>query len=151
MRRTKHARSVEMELSLQFTALPPSTENTPSNVLIPAASDHTPASALQEFSRGILQAMNAQAQALERIADVLAGASSSAPSAKSIAKTPAASAANEDVSQLNAEIEFLHKEIKVLRGLMSSSEQIHQHDVEQLRKWLNRLGAAQGSQNSVEE
>ena len=34
---------------------------------------------------------------------------------------------------------------------MDSSEQIHQQDVEQLRKWLNRLGAAQDGQSGSGE
>ena len=34
---------------------------------------------------------------------------------------------------------------------MDSSEQIHQQDVEQLRKWLNRLGSAQDSQRGSGE
>ena len=73
MRRTRHARSVEMELSLQFPANAPAVKEAAQGVLVPSAPDYHPAPVLQEFSRGILQVLSAQAQALERIADVLSG------------------------------------------------------------------------------
>ena len=145
MRRTRHARSVEMELSLQFAAAPlKGQDNAADREVARAASaavvyEHNPVSIMQEFGRNILHVLNAQAQALERIADALDGAGAAAAE-----REPAASmAAVEAEAATSAEIEALRKEIKTLRGLMDSSEQIHQQDVEQLRKWLNRLGSGQ--------
>ena len=145
MRRTRHARSVEMELSLQFAAAPAEGQDSAAAretaQAAPAAVvyDHNPVAVMQEFSRNILHILNAQAQALERIADALDGAGAAAAE-----REPAASmAAVEAEAATSAEIEALRKEIKTLRGLMDSSEQIHQQDVEQLRKWLNRLGSGQ--------
>ena len=66
-------------------------------------------------------------------------------------RAPASASEKTEPVQSGADIEALRKEIKMLRGLMDSSEQIHQQDVEQLRKWLNRLGAAQDSQNGTGE
>ena len=144
MRRTRHARSVEMELSLQFAAVPAEGQVTAADQEVAQAApaavvyDYSPVSVLQEFSRNILHIMNAQAQALERIADALSGAVAPAPERET--GTPVA---HEAGAGTNVEIEALRKEIKTLRGLMDSSEQIHQQDVEQLRKWLNRLGSGQ--------
>lgn len=163
MRRTRHARSVEMELSLQFTAVP--AENQDGGVVsgavpgVPAALvyDYNPAAVLQEFSRGILQILGAQAQALERIADALSAsglavapqggagrvAAPGAPDAPGATASQTAPGGGANAGEASADIESLRKEIKTLRGLMDSSEQIHQQDVEQLRKWLNRLGSGQ--------
>ena len=146
MRRTRHARSVEMELSLQFTAVP--AENQDGGVVsgavpgVPAALvyDYNPAAVLQEFSRGILQILGAQAQALERIADALSASGLAAAPQGGVGRA-AAPGAGANAGEASADIESLRKEIKTLRGLMDSSEQIHQQDVEQLRKWLNRLGS----------
>lgn len=148
MRRTRHARSVEMELSLQFTAVP--AENQDGGVVsgavpgVPAALvyDYNPAAVLQEFSRGILQILGAQAQALERIADALSASGLAAAPQGGVGRA-AAPGAGANAGEASADIESLRKEIKTLRGLMDSSEQIHQQDVEQLRKWLNRLGSGQ--------
>ena len=150
MRRTRHARSVEMELSLQFPADAPAVKEAVDGVLVQAAPDYTPAPVLQEFSRGILQVLGVQAQALERIADVLSGIGQITP-VSGTAKSPAPKAVGAKNPQLDKDIEELRKEIKNLRGLMDSSEQIHQQDVEQLRKWLNRLGSAQDSQRGSGE
>lgn len=147
MRRTRHARSVEMELSLQFAAAPGQGQaggaNRETAQTAPAAVvyDHNPVAVMQEFSRNILHILNAQAQALERIADALSGVGTvtAAPERETTAPLPTPEAG----AGTNAEIEALRKEIKTLRGLMDSSEQIHQQDVEQLRKWLNRLGSGQ--------
>ena len=68
-----------------------------------------------------------------------------------MAKPPAPKTTGPENPQLDKNIEELRKEIKSLRGLMDSSEQIHQQDVEQLRKWLNRLGSAQDSQRGSGE
>ena len=150
MRRTRHARSVEMELSLQFAAVPAEgrdgiadrevAQTAPSAVVY----DYNPVAVLQEFSRNIRHVLNAQAQALERIADALAGTGTMAamPEHDTVAAKTAAPAPESNV-EASAEIEALRKELKTLRGLMDSSEQIHQQDVEQLRKWLNRLGSGQ--------
>ena len=145
MRRTRHARSVEMELSLQFAAVPAegrdgiadreAAQTAPSAVVY----DYNPVAVLQEFSRNILHVLNAQAQALERIADALTGTVAATPERGTGASAPAPEAG----AGTSAEIEALRKEIKTLRGLMDSSEEIHQQDVEQLRKWLNRLGSGQ--------
>ena len=148
MRRTRHARSVEMELGLQFTAVP--AENQDGGVVsgavpgVPAALvyDYNPAAVLQEFSRGILQILGAQAQALERIADALSASGLAAAPQGGVGRA-AAPGAGANAGEASADIESLRKEIKTLRGLMDSSEQIHQQDVEQLRKWLNRLGSGQ--------
>ncbi len=155
MRRTRHARSVEIELSLQFPANAPApakeaTKDAAPGAIVPAAYDYNPVAVLQEFSRGILQILGAQAQALERIADALAGSEKITAATPAPAKTAnRTTAATESQLQPSLEIESLRKEIKVLRGLMDSSEQIHQQDVEQLRKWLNRLGSAQDGQSSA--
>ncbi len=156
MRRTRHAGRVEMELSLQFTAV--AAENQDSGVVagvVPGATvvyDYNPVAVLQEFSRGLLQILGAQAQALERIADALSapglavapqGGSGQADSPCGAAASPATPRVGANAGEVNAEIESLRKEIRTLRGLMDSSEQIHQQDVEQLRKWLNRLGSGQ--------
>ena len=144
MRRTRHARSVEMELSLQFAATPAEGQDSAAGrkTIQPASAtvvyDYNPVAVLQDFSRNVLHILNAQAQALERIADALSGA---VPERGTGAPTQAV--AVEDGAEANVEIEALRKEIKTLRGLMDSSEQIHQQDVEQLRKWLNRLGSGQ--------
>ena len=148
MRRTRHARSVEMELGLQFTAVP--AENQDGGVVsgavpgVPAALvyDYNPAAVLQEFSRGILQILGAQAQALERIADALSASGLAAAPQGGVGRA-AAPGVGANAGEASADIESLRKEIKTLRGLMDSSEQIHQQDVEQLRKWLNRLGSGQ--------
>ena len=150
MRRTRHARSVEMELSLQFPANAPAVKEAAQGVLVPSAPDYNPAPVLQEFSRGILQVLSAQAQALERIADVLSGIERIVPE-NDAAKPPAPKAAGAENPQTGKDIEELRKEIKILRGLMDSSEQIHQQDVEQLRKWLNRLGSTQEGQSGSGE
>lgn len=148
MRRTRHARSVEMELSLQFPATAPVPADAAGDAAL-AVVEYNPVSALHEFSRGILQILNAQAQALERIADALAGMSHIAPAGEQAPRARAAAPAGpQNAPAVDADIENLRKEIKTLRGLMSSSEQIHQQDVEQLRKWLNRLAAVQDGQNS---
>lgn len=151
MRRTRHARSVEMELSLQFAAAPAEgrdgiadrelARTAPSAVVY----DYNPVAVMQEFSRNILHVLNAQARALERIADALAapGAIAAAAPDHQTATSKTAATAPEPGAGASAEIEALRKEIKTLRGLMDSSEQIHQQDVEQLRKWLNRLGSGQ--------
>ena len=152
MRRTRHARSVEMELSLQFAVAPAQSQGTGvASESAPGASatvvyDYNPVPVLQEFSRNILHILNAQAQALERIADALSAvglAGQTVAPGVSDAASPGAPAAVANAAGANAEIESLRKEIKTLRGLMDSSEQIHQQDVEQLRKWLNRLGSGQ--------
>ena len=150
MRRTRHARSVEMELSLQFPANAPAVKEAAQGVLVPSAPDYNPAPVLQEFSRGILQVLSAQAQALERIADVLSGIERIVP-ANDAAEPPAPKAASAENPQTGKDIAELRKEIKTLRGLMDSSEQIHQQDVEQLRKWLNRLGSTQEGQSGSGE
>ncbi len=150
MRRTRHARSVEMELSLQFPAQTPAVKGASESVLVSAVPDHNPAPALQEFSRGILQILGAQALALERIADALSGLRIT-PVSPEAAQAPSKMQAKSEPAQSGADIEALRKEIKILRGLMDSAEQIHQQDVEQLRKWLNRLGAAQDSQGGAGE
>lgn len=151
MRRTRHARSVEMELSLQFAAAPAEGRDGATDREIAQAApaavvyDYNPVAVMQEFSRNILHVLNAQAQALERIADALSGAgtvAAAAPGHETVANKTAATAP-EPGAVTSAEIEALRKEIKTLRGLMDSSEQIHQQDVEQLRKWLNRLGSGQ--------
>ena len=137
-----------MELSLQFTAVP--AENQDGGVVsgavpgVPAALvyDYNPAAVLQEFSRGILQILGAQAQALERIADALSASGLAAAPQGGVGRA-AAPGAGANAGEASADIESLRKEIKTLRGLMDSSEQIHQQDVEQLRKWLNRLGSGQ--------
>ncbi len=143
MRRTKHAKSVEMELSLQYPAH-----------MAPAKGEHTaiaeiqtrhPAAVLQEFSQNLLQVLTAQVTALERIAVALDGSLGSRP----VPQAPPADFAGSDTGEaISGEIESLRKEIKTLRGLMDSSEEIHQQDVEQLRKWLNRLGSAQENQGN---
>ena len=151
MRRTRHARSVEMELSLQFPANAPAVKEAVQGVLVRSAPDYSPAPILQEFSRGILQILSAQAQALERIADALSGIGQTTQTDSAPKSTASKTAAAQENPQLNKDVEELRKEIKTLRGLMDSSEQIHQQDVEQLRKWLNRLGAAQDGQSGSGE
>ena len=154
MRRTRHARSVEMELSLQFAAAPAEGQDSAAAretaQAAPAAVvyDHNPVAVMQEFSRNILHILSAQAQALERIADALSGVGAVAAAPKRANAAPPA--APEAGTGANAEIEGLRKEIKTLRGLMDSSEQIHQQDVEQLRKWLNRLGSGQSGPGAGE-
>ena len=154
MGRTKHARSVEMELSLQFASRAEKGEGDSSGALVPLLHDSGPGPALREFSLGFLQAVAAQTRALERIADVLSLAVQ--PGAVQTAGAQEGEAARQVVpegaaaSSLNSEIESLRKDIKTLRGLMSSAEEIHQQDLEQLRKWLNRLGASQDGKSSGE-
>lgn len=157
MGRTKHARSVEMELGLRFAPNAEKGAMSSSATLVPLPPESGPAPILRELTLGFLQALAAQTQALERIADALAGAVNPAainaagsrpPRGESL--SPGPSGAAENAGPLNVEIESLRKEIKTLRGLMSSSEEIHQQDVEQLRKWLSRLGAAQEGKSGGE-
>lgn len=141
MRRTKHAKSVEMELSLQY----PAQEIAKGEPLALAEiQTRHPAAVLQEFSQSLLQVLNAQASALEKIAEALGGGLPGPV----VAETPSVSAAVAGEDSFSREIENLRKEIKTLRGLMDSSEEIHQQDVEQLRKWLNRLGSSQENQGN---
>ena len=151
MRRTRHARSVEMELSLQFPTNAPAVKEAAQGVLVPAAPDYNPAPVLQEFSRGILQILGVQAQALERIADALSGIGQITPAGDTPTPPAPKTAPAPENPLLGKDIDELRKEIKILRGLMDSSEQIHQQDVEQLRKWLNRLGSAQDGQSGSRE
>ena len=44
--------------------------------------------------------------------------------------------------------EVLRKEISLLREQIRESEHVHQNDLEQLRKWLSRLGEALGSKQT---
>lgn len=153
MGRTKHARSVEMELGLRFAPNMREPALTPDVALVPLPPESSPAPILRELTVGFLQALAAQTNALERIADALTEGAS--PAALKTTKTALPSSeslppAMENTDPLNAEIESLRKEIKNLRGLMSSSEEIHQQDVEQLRKWLNRLGASQEGKSGGE-
>ncbi len=154
MGRTKHARSVEMELGLQFASRAEAGEGDSSGALVPLLHDGGPGPALREFSLGFLQAVAAQTRALERIADVLSLAVQPAVQATGAQESGAARQAvpegAEASSSLSAEIESLRKDIKTLRGLMSSAEEIHQQDLEQLRKWLNRLGASQDGKSGGE-
>lgn len=141
MRRTRHAQSVEMELSLHYPALVAA--EAAEQPALRGETPRPPAAALQEFGQGLLQALNAQARALERIAEVLgSGAFGGKEGTASTQAFPAQGRAAENVA---GEIESLRKEVKTLRGLLSSSEEIHQQDLEQMRKWLNRLGASQDS------
>lgn len=91
------------------------------------------------FASQVLSLMEGQTKALENIAAamaVFAERLSVAPSAVPQERT--ASAAGQDSASEAA----LRQEVAALREQIRSAEAVHQNDLEQLRKWLARLGEA---------
>ena len=74
-----------------------------------------------------------QTQALGRIADAL-------ESLVRQDKEAGQPAATSRVAEQNSELLALREEIQELRTLQMDAERLHQNDLEQLRKWLARLG-----------
>lgn len=105
----------------------------------------------QQFAGQILSLMENQTKALQDIAGALNAIAKRTPLAESAAANetdgenatesapPApASTENEDATEAPA----LREEITALREQMRTAENVHQNDLEQLRKWLGRLGEA---------
>ena len=140
MRRDKNAYAVDLALRNEAAG-----GGVPVPATMQEASLVTPAQAFpsQAFAAQMLSMMENQTKALQDIAGamgVFAEKLSVAPSAQPVAEGPTAPPVGTDSAQ--ADSEELREEISALREQMRTAESVHQNDLEQLRKWLTRLGEA---------
>ncbi len=111
---------------------------------------------LMRFMESQTQALQGVAQALENLSQSLAwqsaGTRGGGKSRKKELSTlpPAAQAvmgggrpeSREATPERAGDVDALHKEVQSLRTQLFNAEKVHQEDLEQLRKWLGRLGEA---------
>ena len=138
MRRDKNAYAVDLALRDSGDAGVPAVSSSARPV--PFIQDQPAASAA--LAGQMLSLMESQTKALQDIAGAmatLAGRLSAAPPAPAEASmtdpAPEGQASSGDDAALR-------EEITALREQMRASENVHQNDLEQLRKWLTRLGEA---------
>jgi DNA-binding transcriptional MerR regulator len=135
MRRDKNAYAVDLALR-DGEAPPRSSAATPLPVLREDASIGS-----SQLAGQMLAMMENQTRALEEIAEavslVAAALCRQAPE-----PVPAAVPAAPKDGEKDQDAALLREEVAALRERIRSSESVHQNDLEQLRKWLTRLGEA---------
>lgn len=133
MRRDKNAYAVDLVLRNDESAAHPHVPLAAAAVQAQDFSNSAP------FAGQVLALMENQTRALQDIASAMTvfaeRLSVAVPPASPHDVPPPSSAHNE-------ENERLHQEIAALREQIRTSETVHQNDLEQLRKWLSRLGEA---------
>lgn len=136
MRRDKNAYAVDLALrneSRRF-ALP-----VPASPAVPQVQDQGFA-ATAALSGRMLSLMESQTKALQDIAGAMTVfAEHFAVASRAASSLPGGPGGATPSSQDDA---ALREEIAALRERVRSSEDVHQNDLEQLRKWLTRLGEA---------
>lgn len=129
MRRDKNAYAVDLALRTEQDGVPS-----------PIAAPQSFMQTQTPFAEQMLSFMESQTKALQEIAgavNVFAERLPLAPAAPH--KRGAASPSD---PEYNGDAENLRQEIAALREQVRASESVHQNDLEQLRKWLARLGEA---------
>lgn len=137
MRRNKSAFAVD--LALRGTSPPPAPA--PGPALAPELA--VDAAAPAALSGQILSLMERQTEALQQIAGAMAVfaekiALPSVPPAQALppaAVAPPAAPGEEETAALRDEVATLRRQVR-------TAESVHQNDLEQMRKWLSRLGEA---------
>lgn len=135
MRRDKNAYAVDLALRNEAAGL-----SVPVPAAVQEASLVAPAQAFasQAFASQVLSLMENQTKALQDIAGAM-----NVFAEKLSVTLPAHVAAEETAPAVSGENSGeLREEIGALREQMRAAESVHQNDLEQLRKWLTRLGEA---------
>lgn len=130
MRRDKNAYAVDLALR---------NEGNGETVQVPAVQQTQALTATALFAEQVLAHMESQTKAMQDIAAAVGmfaerlSLTVPAPQTRPESVQPAVSA--EDTAALQREIASLREQIR-------SSESVHQNDLDQMRKWLSRLGEA---------
>lgn len=131
MRRNKNAYAVDLALREEENGL---------HAVSPIPVSHEAAFAgSAQFATQVISLMESQTKAMQDIAaamGVFAERLTLAPSPPAAPESDAASPASGE------ETAALREELTALRDQIRASESVHQNDLEQLRKWLTRLGEA---------
>lgn len=130
MKNNKNANAVEAALELKFPRLGQATEASSPGAAAPA----------QGAGGAVESLLREQNQVLERIAKAL---EEKAGGEESPAPVAPAGIDDERATAMEQRIEALTAEIESLRKMQDEAEQIHQNDLEQLRKWLGHLAQEQ--------
>lgn len=144
MRRDKNSYAVDLALRGESSAIQPfAAADSP-----PLVAQEWPAAPSEMASR-MVALMEAQTRALQDIAGAMTAFAGQLDAGRAMAALPAASAPPAvppvaAAAPAAAEEDALKAEITALRAQIRSSESVHQNDIEQLRKWLARLGEALG-------
>ncbi len=130
MQKNKNANAVEVYLQSKYTqtGASPAAMAKAGPVAGPAAAMHVTPGGLQQ------DLLEQQTRALVRIADALeclVGRDKTAGAPETVASGQA---------EQGRELASLREEVQELRTLQLDAERLHQNDLEQLRKWLARLG-----------
>ena len=135
MRRDKNAYAVDLALR-NGSAPAPSAPPVPVAAM-PAVQEQMLATSAA-FANQVLSLMENQTKALQDIA----GAMATFAERLSVTPPPAGTTPTGQEPADNRDNAALREEITALRDQVRSSESVHQNDLEQLRKWLTRLGEA---------
>lgn len=80
------------------------------------------------------EVLEKQVAALEKLSDSLEKIASDGNSVTTLTR---------DLAEVKAEVAAVKAEVLAIRDQMAEAEQLHQHDLEQLRKWLHHLAREQ--------
>lgn len=130
MRRDKNAYAVDLALRNEENGGPAS---------VPAVRQPQALAATALFAEQVLSHMESQTKAMQDIASAIGlfaeRVALAAPAVQAEVKPAQPPAPPEATAALQREIASLREQIR-------SSESVHQNDLDQMRKWLNRLGEA---------